>query len=130
MAATMHNQDDEHQPLNEGDGVSSFAQPAWVKLIKLASLIMGFMIIAGLALLVYGLSAGIGKLAERSTADSIFTFPQDMIPVSSSAGTDGTILFEFEDANKTRHIIHVDPQSKTVISKITLNAGELFGFVE
>jgi hypothetical protein len=130
MAATMHNQDDKHQPLNEGDRASPFAEPAWVGPVKLASMIMGLMIIAGLVLLVYGLSTGMGKLAERNTTDSIFTFPQDMIPVSSSVGTDGTILLEFEGADKTRHIIHVDPQSKNVISKITLSAGEFFGFVE
>jgi hypothetical protein len=127
MAATMHNQNNKHQTLNESD---PFVEPAWVKPVKLLSLIMGLMIIAGLVLLVYGLSTGFGNLAEKSVAGHTFIYPQDMTPLSGRAGPEGTILLEFEDIDKARHIILVDPQEKRVISKITLNQGQSLGFAE
>ncbi len=115
----MHNQDDKHQPLNENDD-APFVEPSWVKPVKIASGIMGMMIVAGLVLLVYGLSSGMGKLAEKNMADRSFAYPSDMTPIGASAGVDGTILLEFKNSDDAFVLVLIDPQRKKVISTTTL----------
>ena len=109
MAATMHNQDDKHQSFHENDE-QPYIEPAWVKRVKLASLIMGLMIVAGLVLLVYGLATKMGSYGERMLkTDRSFTYPENMRPVGATAGAEGTILLELEDKNGVQVLVHIDP---------------------
>ena len=123
----MHNQDDKHQSKNEEQEIA-FEEPSWVKPVKVASAIMGLMIVAGLVLLVYGVSTGMGKLAETTKGDRVFTYPAGHSLVTSSSSPDGNVQLVFDDANGTRKILTIDPNSKKVIATITLQEGKAFGF--
>lgn len=123
----MHNQDDKHQSLNENQEIA-FEEPSWVKPVKVASAIMGLMIVAGLVLLIYGLSTGMGKLAETTKDDRVFTYPAGYSLVHSSLGQNGNMLLSFDDQAGTRTILHIDPNTKKVIATITLQQDQSFGF--
>ena len=129
MADNMHNQDDKHQSFHENEDVP-FVEPSWVKPVKAASAIMGVLIVAGLVLLIYGLSTGMGKLAEKNAADRIFTYPEGMTLIGSDAGAEGTILLELQDQDGIRHLVLMDPIRKKVISKTTLSTGKTIGFAD
>ena len=129
----MHNQDDKHQSFDEKDVSNAdmpFEEPTWVKPVKVASAVMGMMIVAGLVLLVYGLSTGMGKLAEKNKEDRVFTFPAGQELVNSQGSADGTLVLEFKDNDGTSRILHIDPNNKRVINTITLKTGQDFGFAE
>ena len=128
MAANMHNQDDKHQSFHENDE-QPYIEPAWVKRVKLASLIMGLMIVAGLVLLVYGLATKMGSYGERMLkTDRNFTYPETMRPVGATAGAEGMILLELEDKDGAKVLVHIDPASKKVISTTILSQGSVLGF--
>ena len=128
----MHNRDDKDQSLSENSGGG--LEPSWVRPVKIASMVMGFLIVAGLVLLVYGLWAGLGDLADGGLSEGVFTYPEDMVLRASSAGADGTLLLEFEasgdDSEGARLLVVLDPHSGEVKSMTKLVSGEAFGFAE
>ena len=129
MAATMHNQNDKHQSLSKNEE-TPYKEPSWVKPVKVASVIMSVLIIAGMILLIYGLSTSMGNLAEKTQADRIFTYPEGHRLAKSLGGADGTLVLEFVDDASITKIIHINPNNKNVISTITLQEGQSFGFSE
>ncbi len=79
------------------------------------------MIVGGLVLLVYGLSTGMGKLAEKNMADSNVAYPSDWVPMGASANSDGTILLEFKNEAGVPVLVLMDPQRKKVVSTTILS---------
>ena len=126
----MHNQDDKHQSFHENEA-EVFVEPAWVKRVKVASVIMGLMIVAGIVLLVYGLATGMGKYGERKLkTERSFTYPSEMTPIRATSGAEGTILLELDDAQGQRVLVHIEPSGKKMISTTILSKGNGFGFTE
>ena len=126
MAATMPNPDDKHQSLN--DDAHPYVEPAWLKPVKVASVVMGVMIVFALALLGYGLSTGMGKLAESNGQSYILTHPQGMTLTGASAGEDGLMTMIFQNGSGQTEVVTVNPSRGQVIHRLQLQAGEDFGF--
>jgi len=126
MAATMPNPDDKHQSLNEE--APPYMEPAWLKPVKVASVVMGVMIVFALALLGYGLSSGMGKLAESNGQSKILTHPQGMTLTGASASEDGLVTMIFQNGSGETEVVMVNPKRGQVIHRLQLQAGEDYGF--
>ena len=126
MAATMPNPDDNHQSLNQ-EGERSFQEPSWVKPVKTASVVMGVMIVFCLALLGYGLSTNMGKLAESSGKTYDFTYPKGMDLHTSSMNADGYITLVFKKDDGGFYVATINPKSQKIITSINLNPGQAWG---
>jgi hypothetical protein len=130
MAATMHNQDDNRQSLNE-DSLNPAApsqDPSWLKPVKIAMVVMGVLIVLCLGLLGYGFYVGVGKLSSQ--AAETFTYPEEATLLSVSHNDDGTMLLRFQMDADTDKLIVIDPASKRILRQITLQSSDRFGFSE
>lgn len=123
MAATMHNQDNNRQPLNH-------APPAWLRPVKIAVVVMGVLIILGLGLLFYGFYAGIGRLAAPQTLEQNFTYPKGAELVAVSASGDGQVLLRFKMTSGGEELILIDVASTEIIGQVSLKTSDKFGFSE
>ena len=128
MAATMPNPDDNHQPLNQSDELP-FEEPAWVKPVKTASVIMGVLIVFCLALLGYGLSTNMGKLAESDETPKVLTHPEGMRLLNASSGADGALVMTFESQNGQLTVITTQPGQEKITSIVQIKTGDDFGFL-
>ena len=124
----MPNPDDNHQPLNQGDDIP-FQEPAWVKPVKTASVIMGVLIVFCLALLGYGLSTNMGKLAEGDDTPRVLTYPEGMALINATSGVDGAVVLTFKAQNGDITIITTQPSRNKITGKVDIKAGEDFGFL-
>ena len=124
----MPNPDDNHQPLNQ-DHDMPFQEPAWVKPVKTASVIMGVLIVFCLALLGYGLSTNMGKLAERDATAETMTYPKGMALVNATSGLDGVMVLTFQGQNGDLTVITALPQDQKIISTLRIKPGDDYGFL-
>ena len=127
MAVTMPNPDDNHQPLNQSDD-QPFQEPAWVKPVKTASVIMGVLIVFCLALLGYGLSTNMGKLAEGDETPKTLTYPEGLRLINASGGGDGAVVLTFEGQNGQLTVVTTQPGQEKITSIIEINTGDDFSF--
>ena len=125
----MPNPDDNHQPLNQAEG-SGYQEPSWVKPVKAASVIMGVLIVFCLALLGYGLSTNMGKLAEGDDTKRVFTHPAGMNLQHSSMTSEGALNLQFKRQDGGQVIITLNPQRQKIISHVEVKPGADFGFAD
>lgn len=130
MADTMHNQDNNHQSLNENNDASTFEEPSWVGPVKVAVVVMGVMIVVGLGLLGYGLATGLGKSASTGDVPRSFAYPNNASLVEANAGADGSILMRFQYTDGQQEMIVIDPAARKILSRVQLSPAGEFGFMK
>jgi hypothetical protein len=126
MAATMPNPDDNHQSLN--DAAHPYEEPAWLKPVKVASVVMGVLIVLALALLGYGLSTGMGKLAQSDGQSKRFTHPAGMTLTGASTSGDGVMTMMFQDATGQVEVVTINPSRGQVLNRLQLQVGQEYRF--
>jgi hypothetical protein len=128
MAATMHNQDDNHQPLNRSG--TGNTDPRWLRPVKIAVVVMTILIILGLGLLGYGFYKGVGRFSAEGTARQIFTYPPEARLIDADVNADGSMLLRFQINKGEDELIIIDPASKRILGQVSIKASEQFGFAE
>ncbi len=126
----MHNQDENHQSLNANHDADEFQPPSWLGAVKVASVVMGVMIVAGLALLGYGLATGVGKVAGGITdGGGVFGYPSGFTLTESRPAPEGGMMLMFE-GDGLRELIIIDPATKTIRSRVKVIPSDRFEFIE
>lgn len=108
------------------------AAPAWLKPVIVAVVVMGMLIIAGLVLLVYGITNNMGSLADKSRGVLKVEYPAAATPLISSLtsptsqaalGADGMLLLAFDEAGETVLLI-IDTNTGVLHRRVVLQAAE------
>ena len=104
------------------------ALPRWVRVVRMAVVVMSVLIVLGLGLLAYGLITGVNRLAS-SSSDDVFEYPADAELTQIDLAPDGDILLFFEH-NDTSEIIIIDPDSTEITTRLRLRKGEEYRFTQ
>ena len=106
-----------------------------IKIIKIFAIILGLLIIAGLALLFFGLADRYKKLSDKAILDKthenninisnqfIFNQPSDAQLISSSLGLNNQILLRYLYKGKNTLVI-LNIKTKKILSVITIKKGQ------
>ena len=104
------------------------ALPRWVRVVRMAVVVMSVLIVLGLGLLAYGLITGVNRLAS-SSSDDVFEYPADAELRQIDLAPDGDILLFFEHKD-TSEIIIIDPDSTEITTRLRLRKGEEYRFTQ
>ena len=104
------------------------ALPRWVRVVRMAVVVMSVLIVLGLGLLAYGLITGVNRLAS-SASDDVFEYPADAELTQIDLAPDGDILLFFEHKD-TSEIIIIDPDSTEITTRLRLRKGEEYRFTQ
>jgi len=106
---------------NHSDAFSPLPEPAWLKPVKMAVVIMSVLIVVGIGLLFYGLAVNIGNLPSASDQTAVIHYPKGQSLLGSSMAEDGALILSFDDGNGGISLIRVssDRQDMNVILRLT-----------
>jgi hypothetical protein len=107
------NQQANHHPdAQSGDHDSGFPmspEPAWLRPVKMAVVIMSVLIVVGIGLLFYGLAVNIGNLPSASDQTAVIRYPAGQTLIDSSMAADGAVILSFDDGKGGISLIRLSP---------------------
>ena len=106
----------------------SYTEPAWIKIIRVAIVIMSTLIVVGLGLLIYGFSTRVGQLDSTPEKQVTIQFPAPMSPSSTGYDTAGRLSIHFADKDGFGKIVTLTPDRTDIDSIITLVPWDNDGF--
>jgi hypothetical protein len=106
---------------NHSDAFSPLPEPAWLKPVKMAVVIMSVLIVVGIGLLFYGLAVNIGNLPSSSDQTAVIHYPSGLTMINSWMAEDGAVILSFDDGKGGISVIRVSPDRKemNVILQLT-----------
>ena len=119
------NQQANHHPdAQSGDHDSGFPmspEPAWLRPVKMAVVIMSVLIVVGIGLLFYGLAVNIGNLPSSSDQTAVIHYPSGLSMIDSRMAEEGAVILSFDDGKGGISVIRVSPDRKdmNVILQLT-----------
>jgi hypothetical protein len=102
-----------HTDAQSGDHDSGFPmppEPAWLRPVKMAVVIMSVLIVVGIGLLFYGLAVNIGNLPSASDQTAVIQYPAGQTLIESNMAADGSVILSFDDGRGGISLIRLSPE--------------------